>query len=169
MSGEKVSLNFVKKPDYMYQRGSNEINSLKKYSYEISEKRLNNQIVTNEEIKLLETMNKTYRTTSDSICNKIYEMIINSTNAVSIHYGDYETKKSFMKIYFSYDTAKTDIESGYIPYINIYDDHTIIVPIRTINANTSEYDKVYARLTISETLYDEIKLYYDNKSYEQIK
>lgn len=167
MTGESVSLSYIQKPSKMYQRGHLEINSLKSYSDSLSQKRLNGQTVTAEETALLETMNKTYRTTSDSILTKIIDML-KTTKAEALYYSDYETNKNYMKIYFNYADGNIDIESGKIPYINIYDDCTVIVPIKTITAQTTGYDKVYARFTISQSLYNELSTYYANKQYEQI-
>lgn len=168
MSGDTVSLNYIQIPSEMYQRGHLEIESLKTYSNGLSQKRLNGEDISIEETTLLDTMNKTYRLTSDSIENKIMNMLKDATKCEALYYADYETDRDYMKIYFEYSDNKTDIESGKIPYINIYKDCTVIVPIKTITAQTTAYDKVYARFPISQSLYNELSTYYNNKQYEKI-
>ena len=168
MKGTAASLTYIQKPTAIYQRGYKEIESLKSYSNSLTEKRLNGQEVTKEEEELLATMNKTYRTTSSAIYNKIMDMIHNA-DAELIFYDDYETNYKYMKLYFVYTDNYTNIESGFIPYINIYEDCTVLVPVRTITSSTTKLDEVYAKFTISSSLYNEIITYYDSKSYEQIK
>lgn len=168
MKGTAASLTYIQKPTAIYQRGYKEIESLKSYSNSLTEKRLNGQEVTKEEEELLATMNKTYRTTSPAIYNKIMDMIHNA-DAELIFYDDYETNYKYMKLYFVYADNYTNIESGFIPYINIYEDCTVLVPVRTITSSTTKLDEVYAKFTISSSLYNEIITYYDSKSYEQIK
>lgn len=162
-SGTKVSLNYVKKPSEMRQRGSAEIDSLNTLQNAISQKRLNNETITTDEENLLETMKKTFRPVSETVNQKIYDSIINST-PIAIYYDDYETNKDYFKIYFYYKN-QGEIENGYIPYINIYKDKTVIVPIKTISATTTGYDKVYAQYSITDTFYDELVTYFNNTNY----
>ena len=56
-------------------------------------------------------------------------------------------------------------KNGYIPYINIYNDLTVIVPIETIDSDTTTKDKVYAEYKINESLFYDLKTYFDATSY----
>lgn len=167
ISGTKISLKYLITPNKMYQRGYKEINSLNAYNQSLSTKRLNGENITTEEQELLDKMNITYRPVSKTIQEKIMNSLLNS-NAVSEYYGDYETDKKYMKIYFDYGNIQNNIENGYIPYINIYEDLTVIVPIKTIDSATTKYDKCFAKFSISQTIYNELETYFNNTSYEQI-
>lgn len=166
-TGTKVSLDYIKKPYEMRQRGSSEINSLITLQNALSQKRLNNETITNDEELLLETMKKTFRPVSETVNQRIYDSIISST-PIAIYYDDYETDKDYYKIYFYYD-KQGEIENGYIPYINIYKDKTVIVPIKTISATTTGYDKVYAQYSITDTFYSELTTYFNGTQYVQFE
>lgn len=167
LEGTKVSLNYIVKPKEMRQRGYLEIESLKNYANSLSEKRLSNEKVSKEEEDLLDTMDITYREISPTIYNKIYNSIINS-KSISIYNDDYETDEKYFKIYFFYDREDT-IEKGYIPYINVYEDNSVIVPIKTITSSTDKYDKVFAKYYLNNSLYEELVQYFKSTNYKQFK
>ena len=166
-NGTTIKLNYIQNPVVMYERGSKEIDSMKALSDKVSNARKNGEAVDETDANTLEIMNKTFRTVSDSMQSKIIDMV-QSAEGITLFNDDYETNKNYMKIYFTYKDSNQTIESGYVPYINVYDDCTVIVPIRTITTSTNSYDEVYARFTISESLYNELEMYFNNKNYEQI-
>ena len=160
-----VTLNYIKEPYEMRERSSAELNSLYVLQNSMSQKKLNNEDISKEDEDLLDMMKKTYRPISKTVKEKIYSSVVNS-EPTAIYYDDYETDKKFFKIYFVY-TQKGEIEDGYIPYINVYEDKTVLVPIKTITAQTTSADKVYAKYNITESFYNELKTYFANTNYEQ--
>lgn len=161
----QITLNYIKEPYEMRERSSAELNSLEVLQDSMSQKKLNNEKISKEDEDLLALMKKTFRPVSKTIKGKIYSSLINS-EPQALYYDDYETDKKFFKIYFVYANAG-EIEEGYIPYINVYEDKTVLVPIKTITSSTTSTDKVFAKYEITDTFYNELKTYFANTSYEQ--
>lgn len=164
-STQNITLNYIKEPIEMRERSSAELNSLILLQNSMSQKKLNNEEISKDDEELLEMMKKTFRPISKTMKGKIYSSVVNS-EPTALYYDDYETGKKFFKIYFVY-SATGEIEDGYIPYINVYEDRTVIIPIKTITAKTTSADKVFAQYQITDTFYNELKTYFANTNYEQ--
>lgn len=160
---QTLNLNYIKKPNKMYERGYKEINSLNEYNNKIEAKKANGENITKEETELLDKLNVTYRVISDSIQDKIMNEIY-SQKAVITNNEDL-TSNNYMRIYFDYDNNNLNIEDGYISYIDIFEDLSVILPIKESLTNT---DNSYVKFYINENIYNELKTYFDSLKYTQI-
>jgi len=165
-SANSIKLNYIKKPSSMLERDNTDEKELTDYINVIQAKRLtNDKISTSEESKLDLLLNR-YRDMSNDLENKIYNEIASSTATTIINPKVEELKSGYYKIYFKHSIS-SNVESGYLNEIYILPDKTVIVPIKTMQANAQ--DKSFASFKLSSSTFNEFIAFIAKTSYSTIK
>lgn len=160
-----IDLSYLVMPDEVRARNSSEELEMESTLATIVDKRANGLIVTDTEQSLYNRMTKTYIPIDMNLFKEIFSEIKKS-DAYAIYDNDYEHgSNSWIRFYLFYkDTNQGTIETGYIPYITIYSNKTVHIPLLSAN-NASQYDKTLVETTISPELYSKIITYLKNSTY----
>lgn len=162
---EPVDLNYLVLPQDVRERNSSEILEMEETQASIASKRSKGQTVSPQEQSLYEQMQKTYKPVDMNLFMKIFTDI-KSNEAVAVYDTDREHGSlSYMKLYLYYDNKDGTIESGYIPYIIIYSDKSIQIPLLTTDAKTNTYEKTLIEGSISQELYNELVNTMESQAY----
>lgn len=154
---EAIDLSYLKSPVDVRMRNSSEITQMEALQTTINYNRQQGKTISSADQARLEQMQKTFKPVDMKLFNKLLTEIKNSENAFAIYDMDDEHKEnSFMKFYLYYDNADGTIESGYIPYITIFSNKTVHIPLVTVSGNMRDTMKTLVEVTISPELYSEI-------------
>ena len=162
----EVNLDYIVKPIDMREKDSANYKEMITLSTKLADKRANGEKITTEEINLLESMNSLFKPISKELQNKLYDSI-KSTTGLAIFDDDFENgTNSFFKIYFDYDKQGTP-ENGYIPYINIYSNGKVHIPLKSDMISSSKYEKTLVEFELDRNLYKELSDYLVSQVYKQ--
>ena len=162
---QKVDLSYIVKPNDMRERDSANYKELKSLAETLAAKRTKGEDITKDEQELLDKMNSLYKPVSKELQEELYK-VISSTTGLAIYDEDYENgPNSYFKIYFVYD-KEINAENGYIPWINVYSNKKVHVPLRTDMASANKYDKTLVEFEISSELYNKLAEWFKSQTYK---
>lgn len=155
VKGDVIVLDYLKKATEVRMRNSEQILDMEALQASINQKRANGAMVSSNDTAMIDQMSKTFKPVSDEIYDVLYKTTV-SADAYQVYDTDDEHgNNSYMKFYFTYDKDDVTIEDGYIPYMVLYRDGRVQLPIVS-SANSSYTTKTLAEFSISQDLYNNI-------------